>query len=251
MEITTKKLKLSQTVFVCKKCGVEFKKKKVYKAHIPIYCSWSCYIESVSKYAGMIFTCQYCGKEFQTDDAYSGHIPKYCSIGCCGEAAKGRPAWNRGLALSDAHRKYLSEGRKNSPKCKGPNLYNWKGGDATFQERTKIYQNNRRARFMGGGKLDTLFLRHLWDAHQRLCFYCERPLTNYRCLEHLTPLSRGGKNQPFNLVYACKSCNSKKRQMALEDYAITNGKIWLVDKWEKIFIYAYGQTQEARCNIAS
>jgi 5-methylcytosine-specific restriction endonuclease McrA len=169
---------------------------------------------------------------------------KYCSKKCYGAAL-------RGHVLSDEHKKALSDGRKNSSKCKGHNLYNWKGGESTFKDRSKIYQNERRAKVIGGGKLDGLFLRNLLNAHQGLCFYCEQPLTDYRCLEHLTPLSRGGKNQQFNLVYSCKSCNSTKRQKTLEDFAIETGRIWLVDKWEKIFLYAYGKTQEERCNTAN
>lgn len=267
MNIETKKVKLSQIKlnpdnprqisnyrqlgFVCKECGREFKSKKACKSRLPVYCSWSCYMKSVTKYAGMVFVCEFCGKEFKTGNAYRGRIPKYCSSRCCGDVAKGRVAWNRGMVMSDIHRNAMSEGRKNSPKCKGPNLYNWKGGDATFKERSRIYQNNRRAMENGGGSLDPVFLRYLLEAHKGLCFYCEKPLDNYKCLEHLTPLSGGGKNQPFNLVYSCKSCNSKKRQMSLEDYAIKNGKIWLIDKWEDIFIYAYGHTEEEQCNTAS
>jgi 5-methylcytosine-specific restriction endonuclease McrA len=254
------KLNPNNPIFYCRECGKGFQSRKACKTRTPVYCSWFCYMKSVTKYAGMVFTCEFCGKAFRTDKAYRGRIPKYCSLKCFGAHAKGNGIkgvnrvsipWNKGKKLSDAIRLALSEGRKKSPKCKGPNLYNWKGGDATFQERMKIYQNNRRARFIDGDKLDPLFLRNLWIVHRGLCFYCERPLINYRCLEHLTPLSRGGKNQPYNLVYSCKSCNSKKRQKTLENYAIDNGKIWLVDKWEDIFIYAYGRTREARCNIAS
>lgn len=235
----------TKTVYTCKECGIEFQSKKACKSRVPIYCSWSCYMKSVTKYAGMVFICKQCGVEFKTDSAYHGHIPKYCSQRCCGDAAKGKPVWNSGLTMTDIHKKALSDGRKNSPKCKGPKLYNWKGGEATFRERTRAYQNNRRARFLGGGKLDPLFLNNLWIAHRGLCFYCEQPLTDYKCLEHLTPLSRGGTNQLFNLVYSCKSCNSKKRQKTLEDFAIATGRIWLVDKWEYIFTGVYGKQQEA------
>ena len=41
-------------------------------------------------------------------------------------------------------------------------------------------------------------------------FFCESDLTNYKAIEHLTPVSRGGDNEKYNLVYSCKSCNSKK-----------------------------------------
>lgn len=252
--IGSEKVNLRQAVFTCKECGIVFKTKKACKSRMPVYCSWSCYLKSVTKYAGMTFICEQCGIDFKTDSAYRGRIPKYCSRRCCGNSKKrrmvngvhyGQIPWNKGQILSDTHRQALSEGRKNSPKCKGPNLYNWRGGEATFKERSTVYRNDRRAMENSGGALDPVFLRYLREAHKGLCFYCERPLTDYRCLEHLTPLSRGGKNQPFNLVYSCKSCNSRKRQMSLEDYAIINGKIWLVDKWEDIFIYAYSRTQEA------
>lgn len=245
------KSSLRQTVFVCKECGENFTTKKACKSRVPVYCSWSCYMKSVTKYAGMTFTCEQCGIDFKTDSAYRGRIPKYCSSKCYGYATRGRTAWNRGKALSKEHKEALSIGRKNSPKCKGPNLYNWRGGAATFHERTRVYQNNRRASFINGGMLDQNFLDNLWKAHRGVCFYCEQPLIHYRCLEHLTPLSRGGNNQPFNLVYACKSCNSKKRQMTFEDYAIKIGKIWLIDKWEDIFICAYSRTKEGVCNTAS
>jgi len=57
------------------------------------------------------------------------------------------------------------------------------------------------------------------------CTYCGRdglPLT----ADHVVPLSRGGRHEPANLVWACRSCNSRKSardaleyraQLALED----------------------------------
>jgi 5-methylcytosine-specific restriction endonuclease McrA len=229
------KVSLRQTVFTCKTCGKGFTSKKACKSRVPVYCSSKCYGESIKKYK----TCANCGKIYA-----KWTRKKYCSKECFHAALKGRQ-------LSSEHKKALSEARRKSPRCKGQNLYNWKGGASTRPERSRIARHNRRVRFINGGVLDPVFLRHLLAAHRGLCFYCERPLTDYRCLEHLTPLSRGGKNQPFNLVYACKSCNSKKRQMSFEDYAITTGRIWLIDKWEDIFIYAYGRTKEALCNTAS
>lgn len=267
MAIENKKLKLSQIKlnpdnprqiskkqqisFICKFCSKEFKSKKACKSRTPVYCSWDCYMNAITKYAGKTFTCEKCGVDFKTDSAYSGHIPKYCSRKCCSDVSKGRTAWNKGKPLSREHKEALSKGRKNSQKCKGPNLYNWRGGEATFKDRSRVYQNNRRTRKIEGGSLDPVFLRHLWDAHKGLCFYCEKPLTDYKCLEHLTSLSKGGKNQPFNLVYSCKSCNSKKRQKSLEDFSIETGRIWLLDKWESVFIYAYGKTKDEQCNTAS
>lgn len=61
-------------------------------------------------------TCAYCGKEF-----YDWTKEKYCSKECARASLRGVP-------LSADHRRKLSEGRKASHKCRGENLYNWKGG---------------------------------------------------------------------------------------------------------------------------
>jgi 5-methylcytosine-specific restriction endonuclease McrA len=49
------------------------------------------------------------------------------------------------------------------------------------------------------------------------CAYCgvETKMT----FEHLTPLSRGGKNQKGNIVPACLPCNSSKQDRTVEEYA--------------------------------
>lgn len=42
------------------------------------------------------------------------------------------------------------------------------------------------------------------------CPYCGGPLGNDAQLDHIHPVSHGGQNTAENLVYACRSCNSKK-----------------------------------------
>lgn len=58
---------------------------------------------------------------------------------------------------------------------------------------------------------------------------------NYKAIEHLTPVSRNLDNHIYNLVYTCKSCNSKKRQNTLEEYAIKQNRIDWINKWEILF----------------
>jgi len=46
-----------------------------------------------------------------------------------------------------------------------------------------------------------------------ICHYCENNfIPNELTMDHVIPLSRGGKSQKFNLVPCCKECNTKKRQ---------------------------------------
>lgn len=61
------------------------------------------------------------------------------------------------------------------------------------------------------------------------CWYCGRTvklnvgfdykdIANQSTIDHLIPLTRGGSNEPENLVLACFSCNSKKRNRTVEEY---------------------------------
>jgi 5-methylcytosine-specific restriction endonuclease McrA len=68
--------------------------------------------------------------------------------------------------------------------------------------------------------LEGKFTRADWlaliDAFDKSCAYCgeETKLT----LEHLTPLSRGGKTEVGNIVPACSPCNSSKRARTVEEF---------------------------------
>ena len=47
-----------------------------------------------------------------------------------------------------------------------------------------------------------------------ICHYCENNfIPSELTMDHVIPLSRGGKSQKFNLVPCCKECNTKKRQL--------------------------------------
>lgn len=169
--------------------------------------------------------CAYCGKEF-----YNWTREKYCSASCAHAALRGVP-------LSAEHRRKLSEGRKASPKCHGENLYNWKGGKATYAERMKLH--NARRRSLLKIHLDARYLDLLKRVQRNRCFYCDCDMGKYPALEHLTPVSRGGDNQIWNLVYACKSCNSRKHNSTLEEYAIKTGKIYLADRYDMLLARVY------------
>lgn len=57
------------------------------------------------------------------------------------------------------------------------------------------------------------------------CYYCgveflAKSGNGDRCRsrDHLTPTSRGGQNEPANIVYACRRCNGDKGSLTLEEY---------------------------------
>lgn len=47
-----------------------------------------------------------------------------------------------------------------------------------------------------------------------VCYYCGKKFQpDELTMDHLIPLSRGGKSERFNLVPACKDCNNKKKYL--------------------------------------
>jgi len=47
-----------------------------------------------------------------------------------------------------------------------------------------------------------------------VCHYCgQQTLPRELTMDHIVPVSRGGKSTKGNLVPACKACNNKKKQM--------------------------------------
>lgn len=55
-----------------------------------------------------------------------------------------------------------------------------------------------------------------------ICHYCEKPFPSDKGLEieHMLPTSRGGPNKNENVVYACRSCNSKKNNRDFITWAL-------------------------------
>ena len=72
-------------------------------------------------------------------------------------------------------------------------------------------------------KVDFLETRALRQAiHARdggFCFYCLRRLRPMvRCIDHVVPRVRGGRNGYRNLVSSCAECNSQKGERRAEDF---------------------------------
>ena len=65
-------------------------------------------------------------------------------------------------------------------------------------------------------KARSLRRTHWWNRKIQggLCYYCHREVGREQLtMEHVVPLSRGGKSKKGNIVPACKECNNKKRSM--------------------------------------
>ena len=65
-------------------------------------------------------------------------------------------------------------------------------------------------------KARTLRRTHWWDKkiQKGICYYCHRKVGREQLtMDHVVPLSRGGKSRKGNVVAACKACNSKKKYL--------------------------------------
>ncbi|MFH1242120.1 MAG: HNH endonuclease [Pseudomonadota bacterium] len=65
-------------------------------------------------------------------------------------------------------------------------------------------------------KARSLRRTHWWNNRIQggICYYCHREVGREQLtMDHIVPLSRGGKSKKGNLVPACKECNNKKKTM--------------------------------------
>jgi 5-methylcytosine-specific restriction protein A len=57
---------------------------------------------------------------------------------------------------------------------------------------------------------------HWWSnkIQKGVCHYCHRQVGREQLtMDHVVPLSRGGKSKKGNIVSACKECNNKKKYL--------------------------------------
>lgn len=84
----------------------------------------------------------------------------------------------------------------------------------------------RRARATLGGNCTQALIDAKWEASDKTCILCGQPIDEtlprrHRLgltLEHLTPVSRGGKHNIDNTAFAHRACNASKRDKTLDEY---------------------------------
>ncbi len=80
--------------------------------------------------------------------------------------------------------------------------------DAPEVSEEQIKKEKEKARRL---KRSAWWLRRL---NEGICYYCMRKVGRQQLtMDHVVPLSRGGKSKKGNVVPACKECNNKKRYL--------------------------------------
>jgi 5-methylcytosine-specific restriction enzyme A len=53
-----------------------------------------------------------------------------------------------------------------------------------------------------------------------VCYYCDKEVGRINLtMDHIVPLSRGGKSKKGNIVPACKECNNRKKYLLPIEWA--------------------------------
>ena len=87
-------------------------------------------------------------------------------------------------------------------------------------------RSRRSAGNLGGAMLEARDFWKTWELRKAIherergnCFYClRRTLANVRCLDHVVPRVRCGRNSYRNLVSCCLDCNSRKGERPARDF---------------------------------
>lgn len=200
---------------ICKLCGKEFPSC----FNFALYCSKKCnakswYRKKIEWISPKEVNCIVCKKLF-IPDIYHPHV-KTCSKIC---SRKKYFLSHREIIVEK-----IKEWRENNPeKCakyvktcrlKKPDFY-------SFMDRNRAHLR-RTAELEGNFTLDQW--NQMVSRQTGMCYWCGQfaKLT----MDHVIPISKGGKHEVGNIVGACLSCNSKK-----------NVKLWDMSKGRLIGLF--------------
>ncbi len=221
----------------CPKCRVEWPATAEYFRPEPRYAD------------GLRSDCRECGRQYaekrrmETDYAeryraenkalnaervFSGE-KRQCAV--CGDTYPGTPEYFR----RDSSKPDGLQGSCRACKAKLDNDWyyaHWK----EEREKQRIYQRSyyktadgilsrrasnlrrRKAVREAGGSVSADEIWQMYESQDALCAYCEEPLFGTFHVEHMQPISKGGRNDWTNVAIACPNCNWRKRDKTTEEF---------------------------------
>ncbi|MFA5376392.1 MAG: HNH endonuclease [Dehalococcoidia bacterium] len=129
---------------------------------------------------------------------------KHCEESKC--YRKAHPEQNK--LWRKAHPERIKEYTRRYHESHPNNYRNWQKANADI---CRANNHRRRARFT---EVENTLTVKEWqiikDTYKHKCVYCGKKLKNLT-MDHVIPISKGGGHTKENVVPACKSCNSRKR----------------------------------------
>jgi 5-methylcytosine-specific restriction endonuclease McrA len=81
------------------------------------------------------------------------------------------------------------------------------------------HERTRRAKkYAAEGSFTAEDIKNLYATQGGRCYYCSIEIEEGYHIEHMTPLSRGGRNDVSNICLACAPCNLKKHTKTAEEF---------------------------------
>jgi len=88
------------------------------------------------------------------------------------------------------------------------------------REEAAAYRHTRRSRERGNGGTHTAAdVRAQYKRQRGRCYYCGVEVGDTYHVDHVVPISKGGSNDPSNLVVACAPCNLRKNDKLPHEFA--------------------------------
>lgn len=168
--------------------------------------------------------CQYCGsvfypRQYQIDSGDGKFCSKTCSMKNMIKIAH-EPEANKKRTLSflktmngkfprgESHPSWMG-GLKESLKRRSKLIYeNTKKYRKQNPEKVKEYTQCRRGRKLG--RLPNGTIKSIFDLQKGHCAICKIKLDKTYHVDHIYPISKGGKHHPQNIQLLCPSCNIRK-----------------------------------------
>lgn len=202
----------------CAYCGKEFI-KRTRSRDSNKYCSRECYFESIKKKPQVKpkVICSICGKEFE-----GRKDKKYCSDECRKEIArfKSKEYWNKNKAASIVNEMIT----KTCKECGIAFSTNYRAGireycsDNCARKHFKKEYKEQRKKQINKAFIQPVYYSKIYQRDKGICQICGHPVDYEKnpedpmgtTIDHIVPLSKGGRHHPDNCQLAHRRCNSIK-----------------------------------------
>ena len=96
----------------------------------------------------------------------------------------------------------------------------WKKHQASsvYKEYQRTYQAQRRRELKDRGSFTAGDVKDLYATQGGGCYYCSIDIEAGYHIEHMVPLSRGGRNDISNICLACAPCNVQKHTKTAKEF---------------------------------
>ena len=169
-------------------------------------------------------TCIKCGEtkgfgEMKKDKRRLDGLTNICKV--CNNAGERTP--EKAAAQKKRYEKWMKENPKRSKEIKKKYADNNK--EKIAKKKSKYYKNNpdkwriytaKRRAIVKEAETNYISDKEISTLYASPCFYCGE--TERITMEHLIPLSRGGRHSIGNLAPMCESCNKSKNDKLLVEW---------------------------------